>query len=106
MTFGQGIPDEAEKLLRVGSGNRRSDSEESKGRETRLRRGEPRSLSKTFQGTIFENQFYRYMLGEQYEKLMGSELISDRRMEMPSNQVITRDNVQEVMSLQNTNKSF
>ena len=46
------------------------------------------------------------MLAEQYEKHMGPELISGKRLEMPHNQVITRDNVQEVMSLQNTNKSF
>lgn len=105
VTFGKGILDEQEKLLRQASGNRRSDAEESKGKEA-VRGREPRSLSKTFQGTIFENQFYRYMLAEQYEKHVGPELISERRMRMPLKQVITRDNIQEVMSLQHTNKSF
>ena len=77
------------------SGARRTDSEESKSRESR----KDRSLSETYQGTVFENQYYRFLVAEQYEHEIGSELISQRRTEMPRNQVITRDNVQEVISL-------
>ena len=105
VTFGKAVPDEQEKRLRRPSGNRRSDSEESKGREA-VRGREARSLSKTFQGTIYENQFHRYTLAEQYEAHLGPGLISEGRLQMPLKQVITRDNIQEVKGLQHTNKSF
>lgn len=95
VTFGKGTMGQNQKLMSQTSGNRRTDSEESKSRESR----KDRSLSKTYQGTVFENQYYRFLLNEQYEHEIGPELISDKRTEMPRSQVITRDNVQEVISL-------